>query len=72
LLKINLSLNSYRSSVCETPTRDLNHTTRDLSYCCLCSSLLRHGLTFLERSIEQRMVDIHRRCGAMIEEFGSL
>ena len=57
-------------SVCETPTRVLNHSSVILQIVfLLVSSIRRQGLAFVVRSIVQRMVDNQRRSGAAIAGF---
>jgi hypothetical protein len=60
-------------SVCETPTRELNHPSTifqivSFSFL-LVSSIRRQGLAFVARSIEQRAVVNQRRSGAAIVGF---
>ena len=62
-------------SVCETPTRVLNHSSAIIQIVFFLiltvSSIRRQGLAFVVTSIVQRMVDNQRRSGAAIAGFES-
>ena len=66
--------NSFAAvSVCETPTRVLNHSSAIIQIVFFLiltvSSIRRQGLAFVARSTVQRMVDNQRRSGAAIVKF---
>jgi hypothetical protein len=73
LIKLDLSRTIRRRSVCETPTRELNHPSTIFRLCSfsflLVSSIRMQALAFVVRSIEQHTVDNQRRSGAAIAGF---
>ena len=74
LLKLFCQEQFAARSVCETPTREFNHTSAislHSSLFLLVSSIRRQGLAFVARSIMQRMVNNQRRSGAVIAGFES-